>query len=232
MAIWIVWLVTGVFFIFALTAFIVPKIVLKVYAAVLPVRVKVRDRYSDKFGEVLVYVPSAKARKYIKSYRLGKNAAGLYFLGEWNKKAAFVEYELTAYNAENSVIDIIRVKEKFNGGRYTSPVILPDKTDYVTLRLVCVDDNPVPADRRAFNLAFAFWLCALCVVLSVLIDLLLWLGITFALRCMDGFTARFTLSVKCWAGILGFTALAVTALTLIMALGKFLLREKEEEYDG
>lgn len=227
MAYWIVWLIIGVFFILAFTAVIIPRIILKTYASVLPVRLKVTDRFSDKFGEVVVYSPEARVRKYIKSYRVGRNEKGLYFRGEWGTTAAYAEYVLTAYGANNSILEILRVKEKFNGGKYTNDIALPPKTDYVTLRVACIDDSPVPAERRAFNLRFGVWLGVLCLCLAVACDLLLWFCVTFALRCIDGFTMTYSLSAGTWAAILGYTALGIISVTAAIVLGRFFLQKKE-----
>lgn len=232
MAFWIVWLIAGVIFILAFTAFVIPKIIFKVRASYAPVHVKVTDRFSDGSGNVTVYSSDAAAKDYVKGYRVIKNAKGLFFRGEWKKRCAYAEYELTAYGANDNILDILRVKEKFNGGKYTDEIALPAKTDYVTLRIVCVDDEPIPAERRAFGYKYALWLGLLCVCLAAVCDLLVWLVVTFALRCADGFTLSYALSASGWAMILGFTALGVVALTAAVSLGRFFLLAKEDEYVG
>lgn len=228
MAFWIVWLVIGIFFILLFCATVIPKIMLRTYAATLPVRVKAVGRYEDKYGDVVVFSPPSQVRKYIKSYLVGSCEKGMYFRGEWAKTAAYVEYELTVYGADNSVLEILRVKEKFNGGQYTRDTFLPAGTDYVTLRIVCVDDDPIPAERRAFNPKYALWLTALSLCIAVSADLILWLGGTFALRCLDRFTMELSLPASSWAAILGFTALAAVAVTWLISLGGFFMRKKRK----
>ncbi len=232
MAFWICWLVIGVFFILAFAAVAIPRIILKVYAAATPVRVKATDRFREGKDEVVVYSPASAVRKYIKSYRVVSAPAGLYFKGEWEEHSACAEYEITAYGADDGVLEVLRVKEKFNGGKYTEKIALPAKTDYASLRLVCVDDSPVPAERKPFNRRFALWSGALCVCLAAITDLLLWLCTTFTLRCFDGFTQRFDLSTGGWAALLGWTAFGVTAITALILFGGFFMRKKEDGYAG
>lgn len=202
---------------------IIPKVMLKSYAATLPVRVKVLERFSDAFGEVVVYAPSAAARKYVKNYRIAKNERGVYFRGEWEKKAAYAEYELTVYGSDNKVLEVLHVKEKFNGGKTTHATYLHKDADYVTLRVLCVDDTPLPDERRKFNFGYACWLAVLCISLVFATDLLLWLITTFVLRCMDGFSMRLNLPVGQWAALLGYPALFITVTTCLISLGKFFL---------
>ena len=64
MVFWIVWLIIGIFFIVVFSVTMVPKIMLKTYAATLPVRVKTLERYSDRYGNVVVYSPAKQVRKY------------------------------------------------------------------------------------------------------------------------------------------------------------------------
>lgn len=229
MAFWIVWLVIGIFFILAFSVTIIPKIMLKLYAASLPVRVKAVDRQTDEFGDVLVYASPSSVKKYIKTYRIGRNAGGVYFRGELGERAAFLEYEITVYGADGAIKEILRVKEKFNGGSYTHDTALPEATDYVTLRLVCVDDNPVSCERRSFNASYLFWLVMMCLSLALAVDLLLWLGITFTMRCMDRFTMQLELPIGTWAAILGFAALAIAVFACLFALGSFFMRGKGVE---
>lgn len=231
MVFWIVWLIIGIFFIVVFSVTMVPKIMLKTYAATLPVRVKTLERYSDRYGNVVVYSPAKQVRKYIKNYRIGTDEKGAYFIGEWAKPFAYAEYELTVYGEDNSIIEILRIKEKFNGGINTHRTRLPEGADYATLRVVCIDDNPIPAERRSFNLRYALWLAALCFCLSLSVDLLLWLGGTFVLRCLDQFSMTLSLPVNIWAEILGFAALFTAAITCAISLGRFFLRRRRESDD-
>ncbi len=232
MVFWIVWVIVGLFFVLAFTAMVTPMLIFKLHAAAIPVHAEAIDRFSDKFGEVVVYLPDASVRRYMSGYRIGVNESGLYFRGEWAKKSAFVQYELTAYGENDAVLDIIRVSEKFNDGKYTADIPLPAATDYVGLRITCVDDDPQPAKRRPFGAKFAIWLAVLCAYLSVACDAALWLGITFLLRLTDGFTMTYELPSSSWALILGLTPLAVTAVTVAVALVKFFLTGKEDSYAG
>lgn len=232
MAYWITWLSAGVFFVMLFTVIIIPKVMLKSYSATLPVRVKAVERFSDAYGEVVVYSAPVSARGYIKSYRIGRDAGGVYFRGEWAKNVACAEYELTVYGVRDNVIDVLRVKEKFNGGKTTHDTRLRKGADYVTLRVLCVDDEPLPADRRKFNFAYAFWLAVLCISLVFAVDAILWLVATFVLRCIDGFTMTLGLTVSEWAAILGYPAIAIVVITLTASLGCLYLRKRREtEYE-
>ena len=231
MAFWIVWLVMGIAFILFFSAMVIPKLMLKTYAATLPVRVKALERTSNEYGDTITFSPPSSVRRYIRRYRVGHDENGVFFCGELAAKVAFAEYELTVYGADNDIIRILRIKEKFNGGETTAITRLPDQTDYVTLRLVCIDDSPVPAERRAFNLSYAIWLTVLCLSLVLAVDLMLWLIVTFVLRYMDGFTMALTLPVGTWAALLGFTALAIVFVTCLISLGGFFIRRKGDVDD-
>lgn len=225
-------MIIGTAFIVAFTAVLVPKIIFRLCAKVMPVRAQVSERFSDAFGEVVVYTTAAAARKYIKSYRIGRNSAGLYFRGEWNNKAACVEYRLTVYGANDGIIDILRVKEKFNCGKYTAEVALPEGTDYVTLTVLCADDSPIPVSRRPLGAGCAVWTGVLCLYMAAACDVLLWLVLTFVLRCKDRFTMTYDFPAAVWAAILGYTALAVVAVIAAVAACVMLSGKKEEAYDG
>lgn len=225
-------MIIGVLFILVFSAVIIPNIVFRMCASALPVHLKTVDRFSDGSAEVIEYLPTPDVRKYIKGYRISRSLKGIYFRGEWNQRAACAVYELTAYGADDCIIDILRIKEKFTNGKYTQEIALPSKTDYVTLRLVCIDDEPVVSVRRAFGFKFVMWLCALCLALAVACDLLLWLVVTFVLCYLDGFTMTLQISAGYWAAILGYTALAVVVVTASIALGWFFVGKREEIYAG
>lgn len=233
MAFWIVWLLIGLTFVLLFTGLVIPRVMLKMRAAMMPVRDKAVDHLSDEHGAIFVYTPSASARRYIKSYRISHDGEGLCFQGEWTGTVAFAEYELTVYNAENDIVEVLRVKEKFNGTHLTRMTKLPPKADYVTLRVLCVDDSPVVPERRAFGLRYAVWLAALCLSLALTVDILLWLGMLFVIRCLDGFTMSLALPVGVWTAVLGITAAAVVACTAAVCLAKFFfLNRKGDVYES
>ncbi len=222
---WIIFFIAGVALSLWFTAWVIPKIMFRTNAATMPVGSKAVDRYKDDFGETVVYVPSSTARQYIKRYRIGRDSEGLYFCGELAKNVAFAEYELTVYNADNELIQILRIQEKFNSSNATAVTRLPDKTDYVQLRLVCLDDNPIPAERKRFNLRYGLWLAALCACIAFVVDFLIWLTVSFVLRCLNDFVSV-TLQTDVWAAILGIAALFVVIVTCAVSLGGFFLRKR------
>lgn len=217
----------GVAALLLFTGFILPRLMLKTHAATLPVRDKAVGRLSDEFGAKMRYAPADSVRPYIKEYIIATDGGGMYFRGEWGRILAYADYELTVYNRDNKIIDILRVKEKFNGGKYTHITRLPQETDYVTLRLLCVNDEPVIAEPQPFRRQYALWLAALCLCLAATVDLLLWLGVTFVLRCLDDFTMSYFLPDGTWAAILVGAAALVILMTCAFSLGGFFLRRKE-----
>lgn len=228
MAFWIIWLVTGVTVILCFAGFVIPKIMLKLHASTLTVRARAVERINKEIGDTVVYIPSATVRRYIKRYRVGHDEDGVYFCGELATKAAYAEYELTVYNVDNEVIEILRVKEKFNESAETEITRLPEQTDYVGVQLICIDDNPIPAERRRFGFKYAAWLCLLCGCLTAAVDLLLWLSLAFVLRCIDNFTMTLVLPAEVWAELLGYTSLGVVIITCCFALGRFFLCKRSD----
>lgn len=226
MVFWIIWFIMGTSVLLLFTGFILPRIMLRTHAATLPVRDKAIDRLDGEHASTLTYSPADSVRPYIKRYTVTKDDAGVYFRGEWATLTAYAEYELTVYDSESKIIDIIRVKEKFNRGRYTHVTRLPQTTDYVTLRLLCINDSPILAEPQPYRKAYGLWLSALCFCLALIVDLLVWLVLTFMLRCFDGFTMAYNLSGGTWAAILCCTALFVILITCAVSLGGFFLRRK------
>ena len=226
MIFWIVWLAVGFGVVVICTAFLLPRIMLKMHAATIPARDRAAGRLADEHGAVMLYEPAPSVRQYIKSYRIAKDGAGLYFCGEWSRLIAFVKYELVVYNASNSIVNILRVKEKFNDGETTHVTRLPKNTDYVSLRILCVDDTPVRKERTPFNVRYALWLALLSVAVALLADLLIWLGVTAYLRYLDGFTATIGIPLEIWAELLGFAALGAVVFTLTVALARFFFMRK------
>lgn len=133
------------------------------------------------------------------------------------------------YDASDRILNIVRVKEKFNDGQSTHLTRLPPKTDFVTVRVLCADDTPVSVERKPFNARYALWLALFCVLLALTVDLLLWVGLTTALRVLDSFTASLDVSAELWAEVLGFTALGAAVLSAAVALAHFFLLRKKEE---
>lgn len=216
----------GLAFVGVFTGIVLPRILLKTHAATLPVRDKAIERLSDKYGTLLHYAPSAAVRRYLESYWIGNDENGAYFRGEWTSLIAFAEYELTVYDSENEIVEILRVKEKFNVEGPTHVTRLPKGADYVTVRFVCVDDTPVPAERKPFSARYALWLAVLCLFFALTVDFLLWICVSFVLCCFDNFTMRLSLPPETWAALLGYTALGVAAATCVFSLGGFFLRKK------
>lgn len=226
MIFWIIWFIIGMAVVLLFAVYMLPRIMLRTHAAALPVRDKAIGRLPGGKDVGVSYVPADSVRPYIKQYTVASDGNGLYFRGEWACVKAFVDYELTVYDANNRIVDIFRIKEKFNGGRFTHVTRLPQTTDYVTLRIVYADDTPVIAERQPFRKQYALWLAALCLCLAATVDVLLWLGITFVFNCLDNFTMTNQLSVGTWAMLLGLTAVGVSLATCAFSLGGFLLRRK------
>ncbi len=231
MIFWIIWFVLGVSIVILFACFFLPRIMMRTHAATLPIRDRAIGCAKDSHGAALYFEPTETVRRYISWYRIGRDAKGAYFQGEWARKIACAEYELVVYGAGNELIDVLRVKEKFNGGRLTRVTRLPKKADLITLRLVCIDDTPFPVERKKFNMQYFGWLATLCVSLAVTVDLLVWLVSTFIFRCMDGFTFTYSPPVWMWAVLLGSAAFAAIAVTCIYSLVRFLLMRRKGDRD-
>lgn len=221
MIFWIVWFIIGIVFAIVFAAVLVPRVMLRTYAATLPVSDRVTERQEGRSCDEIAVQPSRTAREYISSYRITRDETGVFFQGELAEKRAYLLYELVVYGANNAIISILRVKEKFNDGRLTKRVRLPDGTDYCTLRILCADDSPLPAERRAFSLRYALWLALECIVFAIAVDLLLWLSATFALRALENFTMDTNFPPAVWAQLLGYPALAVSVSVAAASLFKF-----------
>lgn len=233
MEFWIVWFAIGICFVVLFVCLILPKLMLKTHAATLPIRDRLLSRMNNENGVTLTFEPAASVRPYIRAYCIAHDGDRLYFRGEWARKIAHVKYELVVFNAANDIIDIIHVKETFNGDGVTHDTYLPKNADFVTLRLLCVDDMPFPDERRKFNLRYAIWLALLCLTLAVTVDLLLWLATTLTLRIYDDFTLTLGLPAETWAALLGYSALAAAFFPCVLSLLHFfILRRRRDSHES
>ncbi len=205
---------------------------LKTCGAAYPVRDRVVAKTDGEHGEELLCEPAASVHPYIASYRIARDGKGAYFQGDKACKRAYFCYDVFAYAASGELLDVLRVKEKFNGGDKTCPVRLPKKTDFVAVRAVCVDDEPLPAERRAFGKRLALWLGILSAAAAATVALFLWVTATFVLRCLDDFTGRLTLPDGVWAASLVGAALLAAMLTCGCALFQFFRMRRREDGDG
>ncbi len=224
MLVWTVWLIIGVAGVIFFTVLVIPKIMAKLYASTLAVRVKAVDRSKGEFGDVVTYVPSEVVGRYIRRFRVGHDKDGIYFVGDLAMKVAYAEYELIIYNAENEVIQILRVKEKFNDTGETSVIRLPQKTDYVGIKLIYLDDEPISYERKKFGAKYILWLALLCLSFVSMTDILIWLILSYLIRWDYGFDALVSLPPSSWAKVFGITSAVVTFVVCCLCIGKALTR--------
>lgn len=229
MIFWIIWFVSGIVVVLSFVCLAIPRVMLKVHAATLPIRDRAVERSKDENGEVIVYEPSSSVRRFLSSYRITRDREGLAFCGTWARKTAFLQYELVVYNAHNDIIEIIRVKEKFNGEKETHVTRLPKKTDFVSVRVMCADDTPQVYERKRIGARYIVWLTALALCMAAAVDLLLWLIFSFALRLLDRFTSTLHASAQAWGLLLGGGAAAAIVVTVLFALLFLLCTRKRGE---
>lgn len=229
MGFWIVWFALGVCFVVMLVCMVLPKVMLKTHVATLPIRDRSLEKRAGGHGAVISYEPAESVRPYIRSYRIASDERGMYFEGEWGRKIAFVKYELIVFNAASEIIETVRVKESFNGGSTTHITRLPKDTDFVSLRLLCVDDTPFPDERCEFNGKYCLWLSLQCIAFAATVDLVLWLAATLVLRLLDNFTMVLTLPAGVWAALLGYSAAGVVFVTAALSLLRFFLMRRRRD---
>lgn len=223
MGFWIVWFVIGIVFVVAYAAFLLPRLILKARSDGFPLCGKAVKKERGSDFEAVVYEPSASARPYFRRYRVYRSKRGLFFRGEWAKHVAYIRYEIGVFNANDDLIDVIAIKEKFNSGCNTAEVRLPKKTDMISLRVVCVDDKPLPSERLRLNIPYCIWTAAICASLAVMVDLLLWMTVTFVFGCLDGFTSALSLPLSDWGAFLGLTAAGTAVFAFLFTAVRHLL---------
>ncbi len=224
MLVWTVWLIVGVAGVIFFTTLIIPKIMTKLYASTLAVRVKAVDRSKGEYGDIVTYVPSALIGRYIRRYRVGHDKDGIYFVGDLAMKVAYAEYELIVYNADSEIIQILRVKDKFNETGETSVIRLPQKTDYVGIKLIYLDDEPISYERKKFGARYFLWLALLCLSIVAMTDILIWLILSYLIRWDYGYETLVSLPSSIWAKIFGITSAVVTFIVCCLCIGKALTR--------
>ncbi len=231
MEFWIIWFTIGLCLTAAFVCIVLPKLLLKVKAAALPICDRALGRSKDKHGDVLLCEPAPSARPYIRSYRIATDGKRPYFCGEWARKVACIRYELVVFNAANAIIEVIRVKETFNGRKETHITYLPKGADFVSLRVLSVDDMAIPDERRPFNGAYACWLSVFSVAAAAAVDVFLWLFGMIVLFIANDFSSPSELPAGTWAALLVGAGVAVIVAVWVISLLRFFLLRKRRSAD-
>jgi hypothetical protein len=96
-------------------------------------------RYTFPNGRAIVYETVGDTARYVKKYVLSAIDGQKYISCSVDKKIASLEYEVTAYGADDGQIETVEVKEKLGVDGRTAELLLPLDTAYVSIRLLKVD---------------------------------------------------------------------------------------------
>ena len=213
-----------------LSGFVLPKVFLQIYESSYPVRDRALGKYRIHDSVSMLYEPSVTVKKYIKKYQIYvfSDRREKLFIGEWAQKVASISYDVIAYNVNNRIIGIYNVIEKYNGNKCTHSTVLPEDTDYVSLRLISVEGKSFPREVKA-PYKFWIWVSVFSVCAAATVDAGLWVFISFVLQCLRGFSGDVALAGRSWASIMVLTALSVVAFTCAV-LATVFLRKKAGYY--
>ena len=118
----------------------IPQLTLK-HASV---GVNTRDRGIKKYrfddGRAVVYEPELIYRQYVPQYMLLSKNKDKFIRCRINANVRHIKYDVIAYDNNDKLIDIIGVEERLKRQRYTTSVLLPPETSYISFVLRRVDN--------------------------------------------------------------------------------------------
>ena len=108
------------------------------------VGVNTRDRGIKKYrfddGRAVVYEPELIYRKYVPQYMLFSKNKDKFIRCRINSNVRHIKYDVIAYDNNDKLIDVIGVDERLKHQKYTTSVLLPPETSYISFVLRRVDN--------------------------------------------------------------------------------------------
>lgn len=131
-----------------------------------------KDRGLKKYvfdgGRAVVYEPEVVYRDYVSQYMLFSKDSNKYIRCNINAKIRHIKYDVVAYDNSNKIIDIIGVDERLDKQKYTTSVLLPPETSYVSLILRRADDMFVSNEVKVKYTWQSLLVCAALIVISTI----------------------------------------------------------------
>lgn len=100
-------------------------------------------KYTFPEGRGISYEPHPALRKYVSLYILFSSGGNKFFRLKPKRGVNFLVYELAVFNAQNKLIDVIRVSERTDEDERRQNVMLPPSTSYVSLVIYTVGTESV-----------------------------------------------------------------------------------------
>ncbi len=94
-------------------------------------------------GRSITYEPRLALRKYMSQYVLYCDGTKKYIKCKIAQDIKKIQYSVTIFDRHNSVIGILDISEKTQGGGYTQTVNLPDETAFVQMNVLNVDGRNI-----------------------------------------------------------------------------------------
>lgn len=211
----IVFLLSSGLYIFLLTKTI-PQLTLKHKS----IGENTNDRGIKKYvfdeGRAVVYEPEFEFRKYVSQYMLISKNKHKFIKCRVNTNIKRIRYDVIAYDNKHKVIDVIGVDETVLGNKYSSSVLIPPETSYVSLVLRRVDKMFLSHDMRVKYSKTSMLICAALIVLATMA-----MGVIVN-SCLKDIWRLFTVKpittkkAIIWSGIIG----AIASLPILKAYKK------------
>ena len=90
-------------------------------------------------GRAVVYEPAPKIRRFVPRYALIRRQEGTFIRCKIHERIAYLRYDVAAFDAKGTLLDVLRVSERVTVCGSTREVRLPRRTAYATLILRRVD---------------------------------------------------------------------------------------------
>ncbi len=158
---------------------------------------KMNDRgvrnVNEEGGHSVVYVPAVQYRRFLKHYALSHRQKGLRLVCDFDKRVEYAEYEVSLYDGQGRVFEVLRVKQAVEQGR-TEELRLPAATAYVSVKLINVDGTEFHENHVkgvSGKRGFAFWLACSFIELFALFVIKVCIGKLFGGLYVENFIESF-----------------------------------------
>lgn len=175
----VIWYITGIGLTMAF-AVTVPVYLLRCLRAYsVPVRDRGIARCNLEKGISVLYTPAVPMQRCLRQYQVCQfnSSEKKRFLGEWAYPISDADYSLIAFDRRGRCVDVIRVRERVEGKRFTAVTDLPRRTDYLSVQLHRAGAERFRAPVRA--LPFFVWLALLLFSIALAVDALIWFTLSF-----------------------------------------------------
>ena len=217
----VIWLIVGIGLTMAFAVTVPIRLLHCLRAYSLPVRDRGIARCNLEKGISVLYTPAVPMQRCLRQYQVYQfnSSEKKYFLGEWAYPISDANYSLIAFDRRGRCVDVIRVRERVEGKRFTAVTDLPRRTDYLSVQLHRAGAERFHAPVRV--LPFFAWLTLFLFSIALAADALIWFTLSFTAGLFP------PLAFAGWnetGGLLLLVAAGIVLIPLAVAAAVFAVR--------